>query len=42
MSKSQWFKNQEEALAKERARREEWFSKSLSNLNAAQKKELAA
>lgn len=42
MAKSQWFRNQEEALAKEKARREEWYAKSLSNLNAAQKKELAA
>ena len=42
ISKNQWFINQEEAIAKEKAAREEQFSKSLSQLNAAQKKDLAA
>lgn len=42
LSKNQWFINQEEAIAKEKAAREEQFSRSLSQLNAAQKKDLAA
>jgi len=40
--KGQWFRNQEEALAKEKQKRENWYQRTLSNLNTAQRKELSA
>lgn len=42
LAKTQWFRAQEEALAKEKSAREEQMAKDLSALNAAQKKDLAA